>query len=62
MHDMNQYLNYSAINREELDLFIDLYLLSGIIDPNRKKTGVDIFRYFEYGLPIKYLDDHLDPN
>ncbi len=44
----------------DMENLIDLYNISGEIDSNRKVSGVDIFRNFEYGIPLKWLSEKLN--
>jgi len=50
-----KYLKYSGLNVNKLDGFFQLYIDSCELDPNRKITGVDIYRNFEYLLSLNYL-------
>src|SRR5690554_1480685 len=59
MNRIIKHINNIGIDTEMLDGLIDLYATSMKIDPNREKTGVDIFRNFEYLYPLEWLKDIL---
>lgn len=61
MDKIRNHIANCNLDIEGIKDLIDLYNEAGEIDPNRKITGIDIFRNFEYGYPLGWLKNVLTP-
>lgn len=59
MYSINDHIENCNMDQKSLDMFLELFKLGSEIDPNRKISGVDIFRNFEYGIPLKWVNGKL---
>jgi ubiquinone/menaquinone biosynthesis C-methylase UbiE len=59
---INNHIKNLPIDQNLLLDFIELYNLNALIDSNRKISGVDIFRNFEYSYPLRWLKPLLNKN
>lgn len=61
MYSVADHVKNCPMDQEMLNIFLELYKLSGEVDPNRLVSGVDIFRNYEYGYPLMWLKDIINP-
>ncbi len=54
--DLEVYCALAGLDPDLLQQFITLYLHSSLVDPGRQRTGVDLFRCFEYALTWRFGD------
>ena len=62
MNIYEEHIKKCNIDPSFIETLIRLYEISALADPNRLKTGVDIFRNLEYGYSINWLKDKINSN